>query len=377
MRILYLIESLGVGGTEQGLVRMLRHLDRTRFQPEVAILWGPETLGPELEAMSVPIHRLRARSGPGALLVIPLLVRLLRDGGFDVIHIALAWSSIIGPVAGRLAGKRVVVHVVNVDPEGRAFGSMSRSVAVKTRVVQALTEVIWRTSVDRFISVSEAAVTLSHGRALRDRSKVSIVRRGQDLGDLEEASRREVAPPIPVFGAPALLAVGRLQPQKGQRFLIEAMATIRRRHPDVRLLIAGEGSERDGLESLCSREGVDDIVEFLGLRRDVPALLRRSDVFVLPSLWEGNPNVMIEAMALGCSVVASDIPQIRESLVDGVSGVLVRPGDPVALAAGILRLLALLDHGDGLATAAKAVVRERYDIRKTSRVLEGAYDSLV
>jgi glycosyltransferase involved in cell wall biosynthesis len=143
------------------------------------------------------------------------------------------------------------------------------------------------------------------------------------------------------------------------------------------LLIAGEGSERDGLESLCSREGVDDIVEFLGLRRDVPALLRRSDVFVLPSLWEGNPNVMIEAMALGCSVVASDIPQIRESLVDGVSGVLVRPGDPVALAAGILRLLALLDHGDGLATAAKAVVRERYDIRKTSRVLEGAYDSLV
>jgi hypothetical protein len=118
--VLYVVDSLGMGGAERGLVLTLRHLDRTRLEPEVAMLWEPDTLARDIEQLGIRVHRLHARRGPASLLVVPRLARLLRRGRFDAVHTQVLWASITGRIAGRLARVKVISHLVNVIRGSRA-----------------------------------------------------------------------------------------------------------------------------------------------------------------------------------------------------------------------------------------------------------------
>ena len=115
---------------------------------------------------------------------------------------------------------------------------------------------------------------------------------------------------------------------------------------------------------------------FLGVRDDVPALITRADVFVFPSLWEGQGNALLEAMAVGAPIVATDIPSTRETLTDGVDALLVPPADPPALAAAMARLLGDRELAGRLGAAA-AERADAFDIERTTRDLEAVYDRVL
>jgi glycosyltransferase involved in cell wall biosynthesis len=164
--------------------------------------------------------------------------------------------------------------------------------------------------------------------------------------------------------------VGRLSEQKGHRFLLEAMRPVLASHPRARLLIAGDGHLRERLQEQAGPFG--DRVAFLGIRDDVPALLARADLFVFPSLWEGQGNALLESLAVGPAIVATDIPSTRETVADGKEALLVPPTDPGALASAMLRVLD--DPGLAARLAAGARVRVRdYDIERTTHDLEAVY----
>jgi glycosyltransferase involved in cell wall biosynthesis len=161
-----------------------------------------------------------------------------------------------------------------------------------------------------------------------------------------------------------VLTVARLESQKDHATLIEAVPRV----PDARFVLVGEGGERRALESRARALGVSDRVRFLGLRGDIADLLAISDVFVLPSLYEGLPLSILEAMAAGKPVVASSIPGIDEVVVDGETGLLVPPRDPAALAASIRLLLTDSDLRVRLGDAGRERVHGTFSLE---RMVEG------
>lgn len=168
-------------------------------------------------------------------------------------------------------------------------------------------------------------------RGLRQ-DRVVFIRNGVDL----ESERRGGGTPFY-----RLLFVGNLIPGKGVRYLVDAFSTVIRSEKEVRLTLIGEGEERPALERQIRENGIDAIVEFVGVRppEEIQTWMSRSDCLVLPSLSEGTPNVVLEAMACGIPVVASDLPGIREVVRDGITGLLTKPQDAEDLAQKLMRLV--------------------------------------
>jgi glycosyltransferase involved in cell wall biosynthesis len=175
-------------------------------------------------------------------------------------------------------------------------------------------------------------------------NRITVIERGRDrrrLGLPSRGRRREARRELGLTDQDeVVINVARREFVKGQIHLLRAVRLLRERRPRLRLLIAGRpGSMAVQLERFCEDAGIIGQVNFLGHRDDVPQLLAASDLFVLPSLIEGMAGVVIEAMALGVPVVASDLPAVREVVEAGPSAFLTPPGDSAALAVAIDRLL--------------------------------------
>jgi glycosyltransferase involved in cell wall biosynthesis len=187
------------------------------------------------------------------------------------------------------------------------------------------------------------------------------------------AVRRELGLPddAPVFGS-----IGRLNEQKGHRYLLDAAARVFASAPDARLVIAGDGDQEPALRAQAQALGIAPRVVFAGHRTDVPALLEGLDVFCISSTYEGTPLTLFEAMAAGKAIVSTAVDGCREVLEDGVTGRLVPPRDPAALAEAIGALLADPARRNALAGMARQA-SARYDIRSCVAQMEQLYDEVL
>jgi len=174
-------------------------------------------------------------------------------------------------------------------------------------------------------------------------------------------------------------SVGRLSPEKGLKYLLQAMAGVAQQQPKARLLLAGDGPERRSLERLATRLGLVDRVEFAGEvpHDQVPQTLARMDVFAMPSTWEGFGVAALEAAAMELPVVASNIHGIPDVVEDGVTGILVPPKDVAALSQAILRLLGDGDKRRRMGRAGRDMVAGRYSWADNVRQMEALYDELL
>ena len=176
--------------------------------------------------------------------------------------------------------------------------------------------------------------------------------------------------------SPIVGVVARLEAEKGHRTLIDAWPVVLEAHPEAWLLIVGEGSERNSLEAQAASIGISERVVFTGRREDVPAVTAALDVAVLPSYREAQGLSVLEAMALSRPVVASNVGGIPEMVEDGVSGLLVPPGDCDALATAIIRLLSDHPYADMLARRGHDLVHDRFCIELMTSAIESIYDEL-
>jgi glycosyltransferase involved in cell wall biosynthesis len=208
---------------------------------------------------------------------------------------------------------------------------------------------------------AQAVVVQTRGAAAR----FPWLRRPPEIVANPVPSPTAPAPTEPASGAPRIFAMGRLTPQKGFDVLLRSFAAVAATRPDVRLAIAGDGPEAPALRLLASDLGLGARVEFLGTVADPSPHFRSATVFVLSSRFEGFPNVLLEAMAAGTAVVATDCPSgPAEILEDGTNGLLVPPEDPAALARAIERLLADPALRARLGAGA-ASVTDRYSVAAT------------
>jgi glycosyltransferase involved in cell wall biosynthesis len=181
-----------------------------------------------------------------------------------------------------------------------------------------------------------------------------------------------------VAGRPLVGSVGRLVEQKGYRYLLEAIALLRSRHTiDAQLVIAGEGPGLTMLQALARRFDVEDRVSFLGHREDAPRLVGALDVYVQASIYEGLPMALLEAMAAGAPIVATDVGGVRDAVVHGETGLLVPPRDAVALANALAALIGDDEARKSMGTAGRQAAHELFNVARMVRETEAVYAELL
>lgn len=364
--VFFFTDSDAFGGAEQALVTLVAGLDRDRWRPTLVhhpasglepLLEATRALGVETLAVPAMPEGLRGAAR------IPGFVAALRRRRPDVFHAHQTWqrSAKYALLAARLARVPVRVSTVQLYVELDREPHTSRQRALLG----------W--SVDRFVAVSRHVGELLERDLGLPADKIEVVHNAIDPA----AVRR---PPDPALRAELtgaqngqlVLVPARLDPQKGHRHLLRAAADV----PGAIFALAGEGAEREPLEDLARSLGVDDRVIFLGYRSDIAALLAVSDLVVLPSLFEGLPVALLEAMAAGRPVIASRIGGVDELVEDDRNGLLVEPGDPAGLAQAIRALLADPERARRLAEAASELVERRFSAAATSARIAEIYEEL-
>jgi len=211
-----------------------------------------------------------------------------------------------------------------------------------------------------YIAVSEDVRKAVHAYAGPLQNKVSVILNSVDVQRYQGAvDRIEIRQQLGVPVQSKLIAVvATFKKQKGHHYLIEAVSALIEKHPELHILFIGDGELKPDLQEMTRKLGLVDHIHFLGLRKDVPALLGASDFFVLPSLWEGLPMALIEAMATGLPVIATQVSGTKDVMLHLETGLLVQPGDAEQLSQAILQILSDPEDAKRMGDAGKSRVTE-------------------
>ncbi|MEN6372113.1 MAG: glycosyltransferase family 4 protein [Armatimonadota bacterium] len=286
---------------------------------------------------------------------IPQLYRLaghVRREKPDIIHCHGYKAVLPGIICSKLFGTGLVITGHNLFP------------ANAPKPAKILIKFAGRAS-NRMIAVSPSLKASLVAAGVEDQ-KIKVIPNGIDLsgyGNVERDAKNTVDELGIDAASEVILTVARLTAVKGIETLVRAVPIIAERHPNVKVLIAGDGPDRQTLAELAER-AADGRVVFLGHRRDVPQLLAAADVVAIPSLSEGHPLILIEAMASKKPVVASSVGGLADTLRDGDTGVLVPPADPKALAEGIVSVLDSPDLVSRLSQSARRYAEEEFSVEK-------------
>lgn len=347
--VAHLTQSLDMGGAEKLLVEFARHTDRHRFVTQVVSLTTRGVLADELEAMGCPVTVLDAGQGLRPSLLVRL-ARWFRQQRVDVVHTHDERPHIYGTVAAKLAGVRRVLHT--------RHGQRLELSARQRRLINMLARFT-----TRFVCVSRDSARLAVEQGIAT-NKVGVIWNGVDTTRFVNGGARGEGPAV---------IVGRLVPEKNMETLLRAAALVRREDASFRLEIAGDGVCRASLGALTADLGLDDCVTFLGQTRDVAAVLARAQLFVLSSISEGVSLTLLEAMATGLAVVATNVGGNPEVVAAGETGLLVPPQAPEALAAALLRLRREAGERARFGQAGRERVEKHFDVRRMVEQYEQLY----
>jgi glycosyltransferase involved in cell wall biosynthesis len=353
LRVLHLDSASTWRGGQNQVLLTARGMAARGHESRVACRAGsPLEDRARAEGLAVAAVPFRGDLWPPAILELARTLRRDRPRAL-VMHDPHAVSA--GLVASRLAGEAALVAVRRVDFPLR--GAFSR----------------WKyAACDRVIVVSQAIGAVVEGAGL-DRSRLRLVYEGVADRPRQDGGREALAELGVPDGAPVVGNVAALTGHKDHATLIEAMALLRPRAPEARLVIAGEGELRPALESQVRERGLGDRVVFAGFRRDLDRLLPAFSVFCLSSHLEGLGTSVLDAMAFGLPVVATGAGGIPEAVEDGVTGRVVRPRDPGALAEALAEVLGHEERRRALGAAGRRRFLERFTtdrmVDETVRVL--------
>ncbi|MDD3582002.1 MAG: glycosyltransferase [Desulfobacca sp.] len=364
IKVLHLLVTLPVGGAEDLVAAMVKGLDASRFQVQVACIGAPGPIGKELSRSGHPVLSLGLdikHTWGGK--IVTAIRRVLREVRPDILHTHLYHPNLYGRLAALGLGLPIVASVHNSYTRVKFHRCLWNFLLwpITDRLLVGSSQV-WN-DVRHYDRVPASRLTLlPYGIRVEE----------LDIPDTPPAAKARLG----VNGF-CLGTIGRLEEQKGQKYLLAALPQLRVAIPELILLLVGEGRLAESLRAQAQELGVAHLVHFLGTRRDLPQLYRAMDVFVLPSLWEGLPLVLLKAMAAGLPVVATRVSGSREVIQDGENGCLVPPGQPEPLAQAILKLYQRPDLRVAWGQQARRTVEQKYSQQAMLRQLEALYQSLV
>ncbi len=338
--VCHIITMLELGGAQQNTLFTVSHLDPARFRP-VLITGEPGPLDEEarnlagVEFHQVPslVRAIRPLSDLRALLALARLLRRLKPA---IVHTHSSKAGILGRLAARLAGVPVIIHSIH------GFGFTRYQPAPVRRLLIAL-ECLAARVTSRFFAVSEANRQLGVELGLFPEGRCAVIRSGVDVASIRRLEVDTAAKKRELGLEPGRPTVGMVAPMKAQKApldFVRVAAKVAAKRPDTQFLFVGDGELRGAMEAEIARLDLAKSFRLAGWRRDVPAVMRCLDVFVLTSLWEGLPRVYLEALAGGVPVVGTRVDGAAEVVHDGVNGYLLAPGDVQGMADRVIALLA-------------------------------------
>jgi len=334
--------------------------ERTEFRNDIMCSRGPHLRhvhldGGTVTALDIP----RAMSPVGVTRLLARVVRHLREHSYTIVHTHNSITGIVGRIAARIARVPVIAHTTHGFHFHENMGALQRLPYVAAERWFAR----W---CDVLLFQNREELEDVHRLGLRPRQGAYLVGNGIDLSQFRE---RLTAPVNP---RPVLLCVARLEPVKNLEMLFGALEILRRRFDPVVWLV-GEGPYQARYEADLRRRGLADTVEFLGYRYDIPALTAAADIAVLTSVKEGIPRALMQAMAVGLPVVATDVKGSREVVVDGETGFLVPLDDVEALAERLGALLESPDLRREMGARGVKHVHQHFDEEQVAERLVGIY----
>lgn len=371
IRVLTVITRLELGGAQRVALYTVSRLDRVCF--DSALAWGPgdvlddearEIVGLTRFEIVDLVRPIAPLSDLRALAALRLSIRRFRP---DVVHTHSSKAGVLGRLAARLERVPVVVHTVH------GFGFTPLQSAIR-RAAFLRAERLAAGWTDHFVAVSRVNLDRGVELGLWRPDEASVIRAGIDLGhfrapgDGREARRRLGVRD----GAPLVTQVGNFKPQKAPLDFIRAAARIAAARPDVRFVMVGNGPLRGAAEAMAAEVGLADRVVFCGWWDDVPGLLAATTVSVLSSRHEGLPCAVVESLAAGVPVVATEVDGTPEVVRSGINGDLVPPEEPTALADAVLAILGDDKRRRSMAAAAAEGLDE-FDRDHMVRKLEELY----
>lgn len=351
---------------------------------DVHLACAPGPLVRAIQTEGFPFHPLPIRRSANPLTLFAAyrgLRRLIGEGGYSAVHLHTPVAALVGRPAARGAGAPIVIYTAH------GFFFHEAMPAWKRRAHIALERWAQR-SADFLMTQSREDAETAVRESIAPAGRVEAIGNGVDPGrfvppDASGSDRREVAREFGMDpAAPLVVMMGRLVREKGYGDLLEAWARVLGRFPEARLLCVGPAleSDRDDFSAearrLTTGAAMSRSVIFAGMREDVPRLLRAADLFVLPSWREGMPRSILEAMACGRPVVATNIRGCREEVVEGETGLLAPAHDVPALATAITALLGDPARRVAMGAAARRRVEEHFDEQRVIERQEGIYRRL-
>jgi len=373
-RILYIITSSGVGGSELALWQLLRRLDRSRWEPTVVSLKPAGEIAGRIRTLGIEILSPGVGNETGAFAALELLLearrlpRLLGGRSFDIVHSLLFRAHLLGRLAARRVGALAVINSYRSSGEAESGWLLRADRWTRKRVT-------------RFHLQSPGLASALQRRLGLGPERCVVIPNGIDLAEADEAlaiGRDEARRRLGLFPTDlAVASVGRLHEEKGVALLVAAFHALLQVHPTARLLLAGDGPARRALETTVEALRLAPFVRFLGTVASPWPLLAAADVFALPSLWEGMPNALLEAMAAGLPCVATAVGAVPEMVVDGREALVVPAGDPGALARALAELATWPTRRSEMGAFARRRVEDAFRIEATVAQTERLYDELL
>ncbi len=363
-RIIYLITDLDVGGAENSLYQLVTHLNRKKFSPVVYSLSGEGKIAEKLRGKGIEVSCLGARN-KFDITVFFKLIKLLRNKKPHILHTYLFHANFIGRIAGWLTGIPIIISSIRTME--------------KQKWHHVYLDMLTCWMVDKEVCVSKEVEKFIRKYAKVPTHKLITIYNGIDFGSLglsksEKAKKEELS--ITQFHS-VIGTVGHLTVAKGLIYLLRAFQLVLKNFPNTYLLVVGEGPQKQKLKKLALELNIASSVKFLGFREDAIEIITVMDVFVLPSLWEGMPNVILEAYALGKPVVSTWVGGAKEIIQDGDTGFLVPPRAWWSLAYSIKLLLENSKIREEFGTKGKELVNNNFSLDRMVKSTEKLYEELI
>ena len=380
-KVAYILTPVDFGGSERVSLNFLKHVDRGRFDIRPVVLIRPwedeggniflrELESEGYEAHKIPVAIRTKTHGRDYLRVVRcyrLIYSFLKKGSFDLVHTNGYFADTVGIPAARFLG---------IPSISTCHGFIRND--MKLLIYNMLDQFVLRMA-GKTIAVSEAIKEdlIRHG-VKEDRIEVitNAVNAPMNAREMKAVrlERRAVMNLSPKDFA--VCYIGRLSAEKGLKHLITALSMIEAGAEHVKLVIIGDGPQKQELKELAEKHRVGERVVFAGFQSDVEAWIPAMDAFILPSLTEGTPMALLEAMAYGLPSIASAVGGVPDIIDSGVNGILVSPGRPDELKDALLRIIEDAPLRKKLSAAARKRIRADYDVKDWARKIEAEYDKL-
>jgi len=375
INILYVITKLELGGAQRQLLAIIRNIDREKYNPflfttkegilvqEAASIQGLNII--YCNYLTRPLNPIFD------FLAFLQIYRFLKRSPIDIVHTHSSKAGILGRWAAYLAKVKIIVHTVH----GWSFYFFQ---ATPLRRIFILLERVTAIVTDCIVVVSQHDKDVGLKNKIGHYSKYQLVRYGINRKDFDVHQNSSIREKIGL--SPKDLVVGMvacLKPQKAPEDFVEVARLVHQNLSEVKFLLVGDGKLRKKVEKLIRRYNLSDTIKLLGWRKDVPLLLAAMDICVLTSLWEGLPIFVLEALASGKPVVATDTGGIKEVVVDGKTGYILKPHDVAGIAEKIILLLRDLSLRGEISRSCKFALDESYEFNFMLGATFGLYQSLL